>query len=278
MDTPQAGADFTEDDDDMSGKSFNPGGGSGNPSQTKGAGSDTPVLDNFGTDITRAALENRLDPVVGRDKEIERIAQILSRRKKNNPVLIGDPGVGKSAIVDGLALRITQKKVSRALFDKRVIALDMASIVAGTKYRGQFEERIKAILNELSKNPNIILFIDEIHTIVGAGGAARSLDAANMFGTCAANSVYRATTLDSIEKYRKDGALERHFQKVIVDPTTAERYKYYAISDRYEDHHNVRYTDEALEACETTDRYVSDRTFPDKAIDALDEDGARVHI
>src|SRR5690554_3401578 len=182
INTPTSGANFTDDDDDddMNPKSFNPGGGQGAASQNKNVSSDTPVLDNFGTDITRATLENRLDPVVGREKEIERIAQILSRRKKNNPVLIGDPGVGKSAIVDGLALRINQKKVSRALFDKRVIALDMASIVAGTKYRGQFEERIKAILNELSKNPNIILFIDEIHTIVGAGGAAGSLDAANM--------------------------------------------------------------------------------------------------
>lgn len=281
----RAGADFTEDDDDMGGKSFNPGGGPGNPSQAKAAGSDTPVLDNFGTDITRAALENRLDPVVGRDKEIERIAQILSRRKKNNPVLIGDPGVGKSAIVDGLALRINQKKVSRALFDKRVIALDMASIVAGTKYRGQFEERIKAILNELSKNPNIILFIDEIHTIVGAGGAAGSLDAANMLKPALARGEIQcigATTLDEYRKnIEKDGALERRFQKVIVDPTTPEETLQILrnIKERYEEHHNVRYTDEALEACvKLTDRYVSDRTFPDKAIDALDEAGARVHI
>ena len=284
-DTLRAGADFTEDDDDMSGKSFNTGGGQGNPSQAKAAGSDTPVLDNFGTDITRAALENRLDPVVGRDKEIERIAQILSRRKKNNPVLIGDPGVGKSAIVDGLALRINQKKVSRALFDKRVIALDMASIVAGTKYRGQFEERIKAILNELSKNPNIILFIDEIHTIVGAGGAAGSLDAANMLKPALARGEIQcigATTLDEYRKnIEKDGALERRFQKVIVDPTTPEETLQILrnIKERYEEHHNVRYTDEALDACvKLTDRYVSDRTFPDKAKDALDEEGARVHI
>ncbi len=281
---PRAGANFTEDDD-MGDQSFTPGRGTGNPSQTKGAGSDTPVLDNFGTDITRAALENRLDPVVGRDREIERIAQILSRRKKNNPVLIGDPGVGKSAIVDGLALRITQKKVSRALFDKRVIALDMASIVAGTKYRGQFEERIKAILNELSKNPNIILFIDEIHTIVGAGGAAGSLDAANMLKPALARGEIQcigATTLDEYRKnIEKDGALERRFQKVIVDPTTPEETLEILqnIKERYEDHHNVRYTDDALEACvKLTDRYVSDRTFPDKAIDALDEAGARVHI
>jgi ATP-dependent Clp protease ATP-binding subunit ClpC len=242
-------------------------------------------LDNFGTDITRAAMENRLDPVVGREKEIERIAQILSRRKKNNPVLIGDPGVGKSAIVDGLALRITQKKVSRALFDKRVIALDMASIVAGTKYRGQFEERIKAILNELSKNPNIILFIDEIHTIVGAGGAAGSLDAANMLKPALARGEIQcigATTLDEYRKnIEKDGALERRFQKVIVDPTSPEETLQILrnIKERYEEHHNVRYTDEALQACvKLTDRYVSDRTFPDKAIDALDEAGARVHI
>jgi ATP-dependent Clp protease ATP-binding subunit ClpC len=282
---PSAGANFTDDDDDeLNDKSsFNPGGHS--TSQAKGSSSDTPVLDNFGSDITRAALENRLDPVVGREKEIERIAQILSRRKKNNPVLIGDPGVGKSAIVDGLALRITQKKVSRALFDKRVIALDMASIVAGTKYRGQFEERIKAILNELSKNPNIILFIDEIHTIVGAGGAAGSLDAANMLKPALARGEIQcigATTLDEYRKnIEKDGALERRFQKVIVDPTSAEETLLILrnIKERYEDHHNVRYTDEALQACvKLTDRYVSDRTFPDKAIDALDEAGARVHI
>lgn len=284
-DSPVSGPNFTDDDDeDMNDKSFNPGGAQGT-SQTKNSSSDTPVLDNFGTDITRAAIENRLDPVVGREKEIERIAQILSRRKKNNPVLIGDPGVGKSAIVDGLALRITQKKVSRALFDKRVIALDMASIVAGTKYRGQFEERIKAILNELSKNPNIILFIDEIHTIVGAGGAAGSLDAANMLKPALARGEIQcigATTLDEYRKnIEKDGALERRFQKVIVDPTTTEETLQILrnIKERYEDHHNVRYTDEALKACvKLTERYVADRTFPDKAIDALDEAGARVHI
>lgn len=247
--------------------------------------SDTPVLDNFGTDITRAALENRLDPVVGREKEIERIAQILSRRKKNNPVLIGDPGVGKSAIVDGLAMRIVQKKVSRSLFDKRVIALDMASIVAGTKYRGQFEERIKAVLNELTNNPNIILFIDELHTIVGAGSAAGSLDAANMLKPALARGQVQcigATTLDEYRKnIEKDGALERRFQKVIVDPTTKEETLQILknIKERYEEHHNVRYTDEALEACvNLTDRYITDRTFPDKAIDALDEAGSRVHI
>ncbi len=279
---PSMGPNFTDDDDDdMQDRSFSSGQGG---SQAKSA-SDTPVLDNFGTDITRAAMENRLDPVVGREKEIERIAQILSRRKKNNPVLIGDPGVGKSAIVDGLALRIVQKKVSRALFDKRIILLDMASIVAGTKYRGQFEERIKAILNELSKNPNIILFIDEIHTIVGAGGATGSLDAANMLKPALARGEIQcigATTLDEYRKnIEKDGALERRFQKVIVDPTTPEETLQILmnIKERYEEHHNVRYTDKALEACvKLTDRYVSDRTFPDKAIDALDEAGARVHI
>ncbi|MCW1735404.1 ATP-dependent Clp protease ATP-binding subunit [Anaerorudis cellulosivorans] len=279
---PSMGPNFTDDDDDdMQDRSFSSGQGG---SQAKSA-SDTPVLDNFGTDITRAAMENRLDPVVGREKEIERIAQILSRRKKNNPVLIGDPGVGKSAIVDGLALRIVQKKVSRALFDKRIISLDMASIVAGTKYRGQFEERIKAILNELSKNPNIILFIDEIHTIVGAGGATGSLDAANMLKPALARGEIQcigATTLDEYRKnIEKDGALERRFQKVIVDPTTPEETLQILrnIKERYEEHHNVRYTDKALEACvKLTDRYISDRTFPDKAIDALDEAGARVHI
>lgn len=286
-DSPSMGLNFTDDDDDEpEGKSsFNPRGQQGSQSQAKSPASDTPVLDNFGTDITRAAMENRLDPIVGREKEIERIAQILSRRKKNNPVLIGDPGVGKSAIVDGLALRIVQKKVSRAMFDKRVIALDMASIVAGTKYRGQFEERIKAILNELSKNPNIILFIDEIHTIVGAGGAAGSLDAANMLKPALARGEIQcigATTLDEYRKnIEKDGALERRFQKVIVDATTPEETLQILqnIKERYEDHHNVRYTVEALEACvKLTERYVSDRTFPDKAIDALDESGARVHI
>ena len=286
--SPSMGPNVTDDDeDDPGGKSsFNPGGQQqGGQTQAKAPASDTPVLDNFGTDITRAAMENRLDPIVGREKEIERIAQILSRRKKNNPVLIGDPGVGKSAIVDGLALRIVQKKVSRAMFDKRVIALDMASIVAGTKYRGQFEERIKAILNELSKNPNIILFIDEIHTIVGAGGAAGSLDAANMLKPALARGEIQcigATTLDEYRKnIEKDGALERRFQKVIVDATTPEETLQILrnIKERYEDHHNVRYTDEALEACvKLNERYVSDRTFPDKAIDALDESGARVHI
>lgn len=286
VENPTMGASFTDDDDDggMKGgpSSRSPMGGAG--AQAKST-SDTPVLDNFGTDITRAASENRLDPVVGRNKEIERLSQILSRRKKNNPVLIGEPGVGKSAIVEGLALRIVQKKVSRILFDKRVVALDMASIVAGTKYRGQFEERIKAILNELSKNPNIILFIDEIHTIVGAGGAAGSLDAANMLKPALARGEIQcvgATTLDEYRKnIEKDGALERRFQKIIVDPTTAEETLQILenIKDRYEEHHNVRYTEEALKACVSlTERYVNDRNFPDKAIDALDEAGSRVHI
>ncbi len=247
--------------------------------------SDTPVIDNFGTDITRAAAENRLDPVVGREKEIERVAQILSRRKKNNPVLIGEPGVGKSAIAEGLAARIVQRKVSRILFDKRVISLDLASIVAGTKYRGQFEERIKAILNELSKNPNIILFIDEIHTLVGAGSASGSMDAANMLKPALARGEIQcigATTLDEYRKnIEKDGALERRFQKIMVEPTTAEETLQILnnIKDRYEEHHNVTYTPEALEACvKLTERYISDRNFPDKAIDALDEAGSRVHI
>ncbi|GAB6009497.1 ATP-dependent Clp protease ClpC [Bacteroidia bacterium] len=279
--SPLMGADFTDDDDDddevVSGNS--------NVGTQSRQATDTPVLDNFGTDMTKAAMENKLDPIVGREKEIERLAQILSRRKKNNPILIGEPGVGKSAIVEGLALRITQKKVSRILFDKRVIALDMASVVAGTKYRGQFEERIKAILNELSKNPNIILFIDEIHTIVGAGGATGSLDAANMLKPALARGEIQcigATTLDEYRKnIEKDGALERRFQKVMVDPTTAEETLQilHNIKDRYEEHHNVKYTEDALEACvKLTDRYITDRNFPDKAIDALDESGSRMHI
>ena len=282
------GADFSDDDDDdledeKNYRSEQSKQGLGN-SYTK-TSNDTPVLDNFGTDMTKAAEENRLDPVVGREKEIERLAQVLSRRKKNNPVLIGEPGVGKSAIVEGLALRIIQRKVSRVLFDKRVVSLDMASIVAGTKYRGQFEERIKAILNELSKNPNIILFIDEIHTIVGAGGATGTLDAANMLKPALARGEIQcigATTLDEYRKnIEKDGALERRFQKIMVDPTTPEETLQILknIKGRYEDHHNVIYTPEALEACvKLTERYISDRNFPDKAIDALDEAGSRVHI
>ena len=282
---------FTDDDDDDDDDNFtgkkDPGrssSGSQGSAQPKSP-NDTPVLDNFGSDMTRAAMENRLDRIVGREKEIERLAQILSRRKKNNPVLIGEPGVGKSAIVEGLALRIVQRKVSRILFDKRVISLDMASVVAGTKYRGQFEERIKAILNELSKNPNIILFIDEIHTIVGAGAASGSMDAANMLKPALARGEIQcigATTLDEYRKnIEKDGALERRFQKIIVDPTTKEETLQILqnIKDRYEEHHNVIYTSDALKACVSlTDRYISDRNFPDKAIDALDEAGSRVHI
>lgn len=277
--------DDEDDDDDYSSRRESPRSSSGTGSAQPKSPNDTPVLDNFGTDMTRAAAENRLDPIVGREKEIERLAQILSRRKKNNPVLIGEPGVGKSAIVEGLALRIIQRKVSRVLFDKRVISLDMASIVAGTKYRGQFEERIKAILNELSKNPNIILFIDEIHTIVGAGSASGSMDAANMLKPALARGEIQcigATTLDEYRKnIEKDGALERRFQKIMVEPTTPEETLQILnnIKGRYEDHHNVTYTDDALEACvKLTDRYISDRNFPDKAIDALDEAGARVHV
>ena len=247
--------------------------------------SETPVIDNFGVDMTKAAAEGKLDPVIGREKEIERIAQILSRRKKNNPVLIGEPGVGKSAIVEGLALRIVQKKVSRILFDKRVVMLDMASVVAGTKYRGQFEERLRSILNELQSHPDIILFIDEIHTIVGAGAAAGSMDAANMLKPALARGEIQcigATTLDEYRKtIEKDGALERRFQKVLVEaPDAAETIHILKnIKDRYEDHHNVHYTDEAIEACvRLAERYITDRCFPDKAIDVMDEAGSRVHL
>jgi len=281
-DVPMMGSSFQDEDDeddDMHQKKKSAGASSASKQ------SDTPALDTFGTDITKAALENRLDPIVGRVKEIERLAQILSRRKKNNPVLIGDPGVGKSAIVEGLALRIIQRRVSRVLFDKRVVSLDMASIVAGTKYRGQFEERIKAILNELSKNPDVILFIDEIHTIVGAGGAPGSLDAANMLKPALARGEIQCVGATTLDEYRqsieKDGALERRFQKVMVDPTTADETLQILenIQDKYEYHHNVRYTPEAIKACvRLTDRYITDRCFPDKAIDALDEAGSRVHI
>ncbi len=255
------------------------------PKKSSEPKSKTPVLDNFGNDLTRAAEEGRLDPIVGRDKELERIAQVLSRRKKNNPILIGEPGVGKSAIAEGLALRIVNRKVSRALFDKRIVTLDLASLVAGTKYRGQFEERMKAVLNELIKNTDIILFIDEIHTIVGAGNASGSLDASNMFKPALARGELQcigATTLDEYRQYiEKDGALERRFQKVLVDPTTPDETMHILenIKEKYEDHHLVKYTDEAIRACvNLTDRYISDRYLPDKAIDALDEAGARVHI
>ena len=255
------------------------------PKKTSNIKSKTPVLDTFGRDLTRAAQEGRLDPIVGRDKELERIAQILSRRKKNNPILIGEPGVGKSAIAEGLAIRITQHKVSRTLFNKRIIMLDIGSVVAGTKYRGQFEERIKAILNELEKNPDIIMFIDEIHTLVGAGNANGSLDASNMFKPALARGELQcigSTTLDEYRQYiEKDGALERRFQKVIVDPTSPEETVEILnnIKQKYEDHHSVSYTPEAIEACvKLTNRYMSDRYLPDKAIDALDEAGARVHL
>ncbi|MCT4665841.1 MAG: ATP-dependent Clp protease ATP-binding subunit [Flavobacteriales bacterium] len=253
-----------------------------NPKQKE---SKTPVLNSFGRDLTLMAEEGKLDPVVGRTKEIERVSQILSRRKKNNPLLIGEPGVGKSAIAEGLAIRIVQKKVSRVLFGKRVVSLDLASLVAGTKYRGQFEERMKALMTELERNDDVILFIDEIHTIVGAGGATGSLDASNMFKPALARGEIQcigATTLDEYRQHiEKDGALERRFQKVIVNPTTKEETIQILnnIKDRYQDHHKVKYTDEALEACvNLTDRYISDRHLPDKAIDALDEVGSRVHI
>ena len=247
--------------------------------------SKTPVLDNFGRDLTKMAETGRLDPIVGREKEIERVSQILSRRKKNNPILIGEPGVGKSAIAEGLALRIVQRKVSRILFNKRIISLDLASLVAGTKYRGQFEERMKAVMAEIEKNPDIILFIDEIHTIIGAGGASGSLDASNMFKPALARGemqVIGATTLDEYRQYiEKDGALERRFQKVIIEPTTVDETIQILnnIKEKYEDHHMVTFTDEAIAACvKLTDRYISDRHLPDKAIDALDEVGSRVHI
>jgi len=284
---PAAQADYPRDEDDE-GIFSSPGSGKqqqGGQQAQQRSSSETPVLDNFGIDLTKAAEEGRLDPVVGREREIERLAQILSRRKKNNPVLIGEPGVGKSAIAEGLALRITKRNVSRVLFNKRVVALDLASIVAGTKYRGQFEERMKAILNELAKNDNIILFIDEIHTIVGAGGASGSLDAANMLKPALARGEIQcigATTLDEYRQHiEKDGALERRFQKVLVDPTTIEETIEILnnIKERYEEHHNVTYTPEAIQACvRLTNRYISDRNLPDKAIDALDESGSRVHI
>ena len=271
--------DDSGQDDSLKEGSFN------NPANKTNKKSKTPVLDNFGRDLTEMAEEGKLDPVVGREKEIERVSQILSRRKKNNPLLIGEPGVGKSAIAEGLALRIIQKKVSRILFNKRVVTLDLASLVAGTKYRGQFEERMKAVMNELEKNDDIILFIDEIHTIVGAGGATGSLDASNMFKPALARGEIQcigATTLDEYRQYiEKDGALERRFQKVIVEPTSVEETITILnnIKNKYEDHHSVTYTDEAIEACvKLTDRYMSERFLPDKAIDALDEAGSRVHI
>ncbi|MCR9227544.1 MAG: ATP-dependent Clp protease ATP-binding subunit [Flavobacteriaceae bacterium] len=283
IDSPQAES-FPGDTDDM-GDSKESSFGSGSAAQKGNKKSKTPVLDNFGRDLTRLAEENKLDPVVGREKEIERVSQILSRRKKNNPLLIGEPGVGKSAIAEGLALRIINKKVSRILYNKRVVTLDLASLVAGTKYRGQFEERMKAVMNELEKNDDIILFIDEIHTIVGAGGATGSLDASNMFKPALARGEIQcigATTLDEYRQYiEKDGALERRFQKVMVEPTSVEETIEILmnIKGKYEEHHNVNYTDEAILACvKLTNRYMTDRFLPDKAIDALDEAGSRVHI
>ena len=252
---------------------------------SKSKKSKTPVLDNFGRDLTAFANEGKLDPIVGRKNEIERVSQILSRRKKNNPLLIGEPGVGKSAIAEGLAIRIIERKVSRLLYNKRVISLDLASVVAGTKYRGQFEERMKAVMNELEKNKDIILFIDEIHTIVGAGGAMGSLDASNMFKPALARGEIQcigATTVDEYRKYiEKDGALERRFQKIMIEPTSIKETIEILqnIKNKYEDHHNVKYTDEAIEACvKLTDRYINDRNLPDKAIDAMDEAGSRIHI
>ena len=293
---PHMGPEFTDDDDDdlLDEEPENQG---GNESQQGGEkrtqqrrnvmknDNGTPTIDKYGKDITKEAANGKLDPVVGREVEIERLAQVLSRRKKNNPVLIGEPGVGKSAIIEGLALRIVQRKVARVLFDKRIVALDMASVVAGTKYRGQFEERIKGIIDEASKNKNIILFIDEIHTIVGAGNATGSMDAANLLKPALARGEVQcigATTLDEYRKnIEKDGALERRFQKVLVEATSPEETLEILrnIKSIYEKHHGVDYTDAALEACvRLTDRYVSDRFFPDKAIDALDEAGSRVHI
>ncbi len=288
---PMASAD-TDDPDDERDQMYSSGSrGSGGRSGGQGKEqkgnekSRTPVLDNFGRDLTKLAEEDKLDPIIGRDKEIERVAQVLSRRKKNNPILIGEPGVGKTAIAEGLALRIMQKKVSRTLFGKRVVTLDLASLVAGTKYRGQFEERMKAVMNEIEKSPEVILFIDELHTIVGAGGASGSLDASNMFKPALARGEIQcigATTLDEYRQYiEKDGALARRFQMVMVDATTPEETRQILenIKDRYEEHHHVNYTLDAVAACVTlSDRYISDRFLPDKAIDVLDEAGARVHI
>jgi ATP-dependent Clp protease ATP-binding subunit ClpC len=282
---PMAASD-TDDPDDDSSKMFGSGNVPGAGKEKKGAEkSRTPVLDNFGRDLTKLAEDNKLDPIVGREKEIERVAQILSRRKKNNPILIGEPGVGKTAIAEGLALRIIQKKVSRVLFGKRVVTLDLASLVAGTKYRGQFEERMKAVMNELEKSADVILFIDELHTIVGAGGASGSLDASNMFKPALARGEIQcigATTLDEYRQYiEKDGALARRFQMVMVDSTSVDETIQILenIKEKYEEHHHVTYTKEALEACvKLSDRYVSDRFLPDKAIDVMDEAGARVHI
>ena len=271
------GNDDSFDDDEPKGMDSN--------KKQNNSKSKTPVLDNFGRDLSKLAEEGKLDPIIGREKEIERVSQILSRRKKNNPILIGEPGVGKTAIAEGLALRILQKKVSRILFNKRIITLDLSSLVAGTKYRGQFEERMKAVMGELEKNSDIILFIDEIHTIVGAGGASGSLDASNMFKPALARGEIQCIGATTLNEYRqfieKDGALDRRFQKVLVDPPTPEETIQIIgnIREKYEDHHRVQYTEEAIAACVTlTERYITDRFLPDKAIDALDEAGARVHL
>ena len=278
-DEAQGGGTAGGDDDYQEEESFTA------PKKVSDIKSKTPVLDNFGRDLTRAAEEGRLDPIVGREKEIERVSQILSRRKKNNPILIGEPGVGKSAVAEGLALRIVQRKVSRVLFGKRVVTLDLASLVAGTKYRGQFEERMKAVMNELEKSTDVILFIDEIHTIVGAGGASGSLDASNMFKPALARGEIQcigATTLDEYRQYiEKDGALDRRFQKVMIEPATPDETVEILnrIKEKYEEHHGVTYTEEAINACvNLTSRYITDRFLPDKAIDALDEAGSRVHL
>ncbi len=290
---PKAGYGFHEDEDDededddmISSSSANEGTAhTSTQTQSKKTSGNTPVLDNFGTDLTRAAAEDLLDPVIGRQKEIERVAQILCRRKKNNPILIGEPGVGKSAIVEGLATRIVKHQISRHLWGKRVIVLDMASVVAGTKYRGQFEERIRSIILELQKNPDVIIFIDEIHTIVGAGSAPGSMDAANMLKPALARGEIQCIGATTIDEYRKtiekDGALERRFQKILVDPTTAEQTLQILqnLKGRYEEHHHVNFTPEAIQACvDLTERYVTDRSFPDKAIDVMDEAGSRIHI
>ncbi len=280
------GLDSDEDDEDEEFSSADTG--KQKPARTVTAsksGSNTPVLDSFSTDMTQAAMDGKLDPVVGREKEIERLAQILTRRKKNNPILIGEPGVGKSAIVEGLSQRIVKRKVSRMLFGKRILALDMAAVVAGTKYRGQFEERLRSIIQELKKNPDIILFVDEVHTIIGAGSAPGSMDAANMLKPALSRGEVQCIGATTVDEYRKsiekDGALERRFQKILVEPTTADETLQILqnIKDRYEDHHNVTYTDDAIKACVTlAQRYITDRSFPDKAIDVLDEAGSRTHL
>ncbi|MFT6746007.1 MAG: ATP-dependent Clp protease ATP-binding subunit ClpC [Glaciecola sp.] len=283
--TPQAEFPGTPPEDEGDGQESFSGSAAGMSKKPGASKSKTPVLDNFGRDLTKMAIEGKLDPIVGREKEIERVCQVLSRRKKNNPILIGEPGVGKSAIAEGLAIKIVERKVSRILFGKRIVSLDLASLVAGTKYRGQFEERMKAVMNELEKSPDVILFIDEIHTIIGAGGASGSLDAANMFKPALARGEIQcigATTLDEHRQHiEKDGALERRFQKVLVEPTSIEETIQILqnAKGRYEEHHSVNYTPEAIEACvKLTARYITDRHLPDKAIDALDEAGSRVHI